>query len=307
MSREVAPTPPINGSAQEIATWLQHPAIDAPTLADDIRFSVVLSALNVPAGRGDVGELWDGTVHLSWLGGPAAGPLPQWPQRQDGKKLAHVATLHLGEVADVVDPGFRQAWGPGMPDPDDPAESLPSNGILELFHDCETFGEDATDVSSGAWQVRWVASPDGNIVEPPEGTEPPTDVCQVVIPQASFSVRSPADSIELPEAAFNRVEQINNLILEAWQSVYKAGGETAHLPLSHAYGHSWQGRNGAEVTLDEVLPLTANDEHVLILDLESWTHLEGWFGDAWHLEVWMRRSDLAARSFDHAWCLIRAS
>jgi hypothetical protein len=47
------------------------------------------------------------------------------------------------------------------------------------------------------------------------------------------------------------------------------------------------------------------DEHRLVLDLESWTALEGWFGDAGSLEVWMRGSDLESRRFDHAWCLIR--
>jgi len=31
----------------------------------------------------------------------------------------------------------------------------------------------------------------------------------------------------------------------------------------------------------------------------------GWFGDAGSLEVWMRQSDLNARVFGKAWCLIR--
>ena len=58
--------------------------------------------------------------------------------------------------------------------------------------------------------------------------------------------------------------------------------------------------------LDKVLPLSVpGDEHRLVLDLESWTALKGWFGDAGNLEVWMRGSDLESRRFDHAWCLIR--
>lgn len=55
-----------------------------------------------------------------------------------------------------------------------------------------------------------------------------------------------------------------------------------------------------------MLPLSvAGDEHSLVLDLESWTAQEGWFGDAGSLEVWMRDSDLQSRRFDHAWWLIR--
>lgn len=42
-----------------------------------------------------------------------------------------------------------------------------------------------------------------------------------------------------------------------------------------------------------------------MLEIESWTALNGWFGDAASLEVWMRDSDLAQRRFDHAWCMIR--
>ncbi|WP_309066693.1 DUF1963 domain-containing protein [Microbacterium sp.] len=75
--------------------------------------------------------------------------------------------------------------------------------------------------------------------------------------------------------------------------------------MSHLYGHSWKGAAGARDVLAEVLPLTPGGEYVLLLDLESWTHLEGWFGDAGHLEVWIRRSDLAARDFGRAWCLMR--
>jgi hypothetical protein len=41
------------------------------------------------------------------------------------------------------------------------------------------------------------------------------------------------------------------------------------------------------------------------LDIESWTFLEGWFGDAGNLEVWMQQSDLDTQNFAAAGCLIR--
>lgn len=266
---------------------------------------MALTAGNLPAGREDIDQFWDGTAHISWLGGPAVGPLPQWPQREDGTRLAHVATLHLGEIADVVDDKHRKTWGPGMPDRHNPSQSLPDSGALEIFHDCETSGYEQPYGASGAWHVRWVDTPDGTIINAPEDAQTPTDVCQVVIPSASFSISSPEDSIDLPDDEFNRVERANNFILEAWQSFFMAGREKVCTPLSHVYGHSWKGISELSDALGQVLPLNAEDEHVLISDLESWTHLEGWFGDAGHLEVWMRRSDLAARSFDKAWCFVR--
>jgi hypothetical protein len=47
------------------------------------------------------------------------------------------------------------------------------------------------------------------------------------------------------------------------------------------------------------------DEHRLILDLGSWTTLEGWFGDAGSLEFRVRGSDLESYRPDQAWCLVR--
>jgi len=77
-------------------------------------------------------------------------------------------------------------------------------------------------------------------------------------------------------------------------------------PVSHVYGHSQHGEINARALLDEVLPLTQpGDEHRLLLDLESWTTLESWFGDAGSLEVWMRQTDLQTRDCTKAWCLIR--
>lgn len=299
------PAPPINGTNADIAAWLNDPAVNAPALAEDIRFSVVLSAANLPSGREDIDQLWNGVVHLSWLGGPAVGPLLQWPQHDDGTPLSHVASLNLGEVADVVEDKHRLRWGTGMPDRYDPLQSLPDYGVLEIFHDCETYGYEQSDRASGAWQVRWVAEPNGSITEPPDDADPPTAVCQVVIPYSSFSIRSPEDAISLSEDEFDRVELANNLILDAWQSFHTAGRHKVYTPVSHLYGHSWKGTEGIQQKLNRFLPLVPGDDHLLLVDLETWTHLDGWFGDAGHLEVWIRRSDLAARDFDKAWCFIR--
>ena len=305
MRRRLPPPPPLAGPAAEVTTWLHHPAVHVPWLADDVRFSVVLSALNLPPGRDDIDSFWNGVVHLSWLGGPAVGPLPQWPQRRDGKKLSHVASLHLTEVADVVEDGYREVWGPGMPDRADASRSLPDTGVLEIFHDCETFGDEPEGRADGAWLVRWVEVPDGSVAESPDGDEGPVETCQVVIPCSSFSIRSPEDSMGLASIDLARVERANQAVQSAWGSLSTSGRRKVPQPLSHVYGHSWKGATGARTVLAVTLPVTGDDEHVLVLDLASWPHLDGWFGDAGHLEVWMRRSDLAKRDFARAWCLIR--
>lgn len=75
--------------------------------------------------------------------------------------------------------------------------------------------------------------------------------------------------------------------------------------MTHVYGHSQTSTAPAVRVLRDVLPLREGDRYRLVLDIESSTHLAGWFGDGAALEVWMRQSDLAARRFDLAWCLTR--
>ena len=57
--------------------------------------------------------------------------------------------------------------------------------------------------------------------------------------------------------------------------------------------------------LPEVLPIVPGDSYRLIADIESWTTLAGWFGDASPLEGWMRQSGLDAANFEKVWCIIR--
>ncbi|MDD7465254.1 MAG: DUF1963 domain-containing protein [Actinomycetaceae bacterium] len=76
-------------------------------------------------------------------------------------------------------------------------------------------------------------------------------------------------------------------------------------PFTHLGGHSWNGKIGIEELLQTVLPIADSDTHVLLATVESWTALNGWFGDAGNLEVWIRQSDLTKLDFSHVWCLIR--
>jgi hypothetical protein len=299
------PDPPVGGLRDDIEAWLAHPSVDAAFLADDVRFSVVLSATNLPPGRQDVDEFWNGVVHLSWLGGPAVAPLEQWPRRGDGTSLAHVASLHLGELSDVVQDHVRSAWGSGMPARHDPAQSLPDTGVLEIFHDCETTGLDVGRVSHGAWLVRWVQRPGQEVVEPPDDVPPTSVTCQVVIPFASFTVPAASDTGVQASEARDRVHAVHDALLGAWGSQPHEGSGEARVPVSHAYGHSCRGLTGIRDVLDEALPPDVGDEHVLLVELVGEPHLREFFGDGRHLEVWIRRSDLAERRFDRVWCLTR--
>ncbi|MEX5272134.1 DUF1963 domain-containing protein [Kocuria sabuli] len=184
---------------------------------------------------------------------------------------------------------------------------MPTTGVLEVFHDLRTFGYEAGDGGAAAWSVRWVAEPDRTtLVEPPAEVDVPAPVCQLVMALPGFTLPPAADAAGGPQEGFNTAQVLEEALQKAW-SAQRTGSTEGHpIPVSHVYGHSRHGEINARALLDGVLPLSApGDEHRLILDLETWTTLEGWFGDAGSLEVGVRGSDLESCRFDRAWCLMR--
>ncbi|MGQ1797343.1 DUF1963 domain-containing protein [Kocuria oceani] len=291
---------PLHGPWGQIQAWLQAGPPGAGLLLEQVAFSPVLSDQSFAPGDEELRELWGTGGWVSWLGGPAAAPLDGWPRTVDGTALAHVLTLHLADLAGVLDDQGKAVW-PGL------REGLPTVGVLEVFHDLRTFGSDATDQDSGAWVVRWVADPARTeLVQPPEGVDTPSAACQVVLALPGFTLPPAADAAGGAEEEFETARAVEKAVRRAWLA-QRTGSARGHPTLvSHVYGHSQHGEIHARALLHNVLPLSAaGDEHRLVLDLESWTALSGWFGDAGSLEVWMRDSDLQARRFDRAWCLIR--
>ena len=291
---------PLHGPYGQIQAWLQNGPTGADRLLEQVAFSPVLIDQSFEPGDGELSELWGTGGWISWLGGPAAAPLDRWPRAADGTALVHVLTLDLADTAGVLDAQGKAAW-PGL------REGLPTTGVLEVFHDLRIFGYETGDREAGAWSVRWVGEPDRTtLVAPSTDVEASAPVCQLVLALPGFTLPPAADAAGGPQEDFETAQALEEELRRAWLAQRTGSIEGYPVPVSHVYGHSQHGEITAGALLAEVLPLGApGDEHRLVLDLESWTALEGWFGDAGSLEVWMRTTDLEARRFDQAWCLIR--
>ncbi|MGQ1798047.1 DUF1963 domain-containing protein [Kocuria oceani] len=260
----------------------------------------MLSEQSFASGTEELTELWSTGGWISWLGGPAAAPLQAWPRRADGAALAHVLTLDLGDLDGVLDAQGKAVW-PGL------REGPPTVGVLEVFHDLQTYGVEPGDRGAGAWLVRWVAEPERSVlVEPPADLGASAMACQAVILLPGFTLPPAADTAGGPVERFKLAQLREMQRKESWTVQRTAGTSREPGPITHVYVHRQTGVINALARLATVLPLTVfGDEHRLVLDVECTAVLEGWFGDCRHLKVWMRASDLAARDFAAAWCLLR--
>ncbi len=303
MARKIKKTPaaPIHGPYGQVEKWMVAAA--AGELLPDAVYSPVFSGQSFEPGEAELREVWPDGAWISWFGGPAVSPLTLWPRRTDGKPLAHVAAIHLGDLDATTDAVGKNGWPEGQL-----REGLPVEGVLEVFHDLESFGYDPEEGAAGGWLVRWVPEPDTSaFVDAPEDVDLPSEVCQLVLPLPGFTLPSADDAVSGPSDHFERAEALELSLQQGWLSQRTAGSPKGiPIPFSHAYGHSQHSRiTAVEEILPNVLPLEPGDEYRLVLDIESWTALAGWFGDAGNLEVWMRESDLQEQAFDRAWCLSR--
>lgn len=237
-------------------------------------------------------------------GGPAANLEGDWPRRPDGVPLAHIATFDLNDAENLLSDESLRDWADHTFN-----RGLPDCGLLQVFHDLETYGDEPEDRLARGWLVQWAdVGPEVrlDLIDGPDDLDLPSETCQALYAHPGISVPSSSDF--LGRADFDEVEHIYSAWNQAWavQRFDKPRGQE-HVPFTHLYGHSHSGDDIAVLDiLPKVLPLTAEgDRYRLIADIESWTALDGWFGDVGHLEVWMRDSDLVARAFDQAWCIIR--
>lgn len=288
---------PITMTWHAVSTWLRERPFDTSFVAERVAWSPVFSARSLKPGRRELDKVWRLGDEPSWVGGPAAPPLAEWPRRPDGKPLAHVLTVSLYEVDGAFDEPYKDAFP-------DHRQGLPTAGLLEVFHDLETYGWKPTDAASGGWLVRWVPEPEHPaLVDPPDDVDTPTEVCQLGYLMPGWSLPSPMDVAGTTD--FDAVAALTEDHQRAWLYQQTGSAVGQPVPVTHVYGHSQNGSREALRILADVLPLDDGDSYRLVLDIESWTHLDGWFGDAAPLEVWMRDTDLQGRRFDRAWCIIR--
>ncbi|ROP43342.1 DUF1963 domain-containing protein [Pseudokineococcus lusitanus] len=295
------PPIPVQGAPELVRRWLADLPPGAPAI-DEVRWALALSS------QDRFGQDWPavlrehdaaGLTGLSWLGGPARSPLDRWPRRADGRPLAHLVTVDLEDVEGWREDGWRF---PG--DGDDPVR-LPTTGVLEVFHDLESRGDDAAEGPAGAWLVRWVPEPVPGLVEPPEDVGTPTDVLAVVHPLPTFSLPAAVDGLGRL-GPFEGAEEAERQYREVWAYHRTGSLEGTDVPVSRLYGHPQEGRGAADRVLPRVLPLEEpGDAHVLVLEVEGWTALAGWFGDGGVVEVWARASDIRRGELGRAWCLLR--
>ena len=293
--------PPIHSYRFLIVDWLQKKKYREARLDERVEFSVAYTEQGSEPGLDTILEtaMYGG----SWLGGPAAGITQEhWPRRRDGHPLAHVANFHLGEAFAVMDSAMRAGWP-------DTREDLPHHGILQIFHDLETYGTEPEDGDTGGWLVRWIPDPDLTLLaSSPDDLDLPTDAAQEVTAMATFSIPTSLDLDVTTEKACQAAEEATIAFQRMWNWQRTQDRHAGPAPITHLYGYSQAGHTvaGGDI-LPGCLPLAApGDSYRLVADIESGTTLDGWFGDASPLEVWMRQSDLDARSFDRAWCIIRA-
>lgn len=293
--------PPIHGTYPALLDWLA--ARGGEQWAPALRYSPVFSEQGFEPGDEELRDVWPSGAQVSWLGGPAVD-VGAWPRTEDGAALTHVATIDLADLDGTLDRAGKATW-PAKRRP----EGLPTSGVLQVFHDLGTFGYETEDGVRGAWAV--LVSPEAGdvprppLVDAPEPGSAPTQVCQLMLAHGGFDLPSSLDVV--PDAAgdADRLDELKETLKKAWMTQRQVGGDYA-IPSTRAYGYSSHGHHAATLdVLPELLPLADGDEYRLLLEIESWTALDGWFGDAGSLEVWMRRSDLESQAFENAWCLVR--
>lgn len=287
---------PINATWSAVEEWLDGSPSDTAALSWDIAWSPVFTEQGIRPGRAGLDREWRWGGWVSWLGGPALLPLPEWPRRPDGTPLAHVASISLHEAWAAAPAEDKATWP-------EHREGLPTDGYLEVFHDLHIRATESTD--DGGWLVRWVPEPQRpGLAEPPADLVTPTDACQAGLLLRGWSSRPPED-FSADRGQRDAAAHVTGEVQRAWAFQRTWSGDPLPTPVTHVYGHSQCSTAPALGVLRDVLPVQAGDGHRLVLDIGLRTQLTGWFGDATSLEVWMRDSDLVARRFDRAWCLCR--
>lgn len=290
----------------------QHPVVGFTQDVMPARPALVLPVASFVS----VDECTADTDMWSWFGG---APLAlsdgfDWPARPDGTPLTHILQVDF-ETESANHPEYART-------------GLPDRGALQVFHDLVTYGE-AAESERDAWRVTFQDVDDeardrARVMAPPGGVHlpiPRTPINAEVV----ATVRSPLDA-GLTDAEFARYQEVAE-VLDWWpysrnmlgsdprlatdsDGSLLSPGDEGYLPVEPmsrigGFGHCEANPDYLAV-LQRMLPTGAGDEHVLLADINPGQFTEAdWFHGGRHLEVWMRRSNLAALNFDDVWCMIR--
>lgn len=282
---------PISGFKEEVDKQLAIQ--DAAGLIPQPCF--VFSESSFELGDAGLADYFTSGAWISWLGGPGISGI-DWPRNAAGKPLAHVASFCVSEAQ--PHPEMAASWGnyPSLPE-----------GFLEIYHDLETYGSEPGDAGNAGWLVRYLPSTQGlELVHPSIVPEPISgEECQQGLLMPGFTLPAYPDVDSASGVTFEAWERCIEDLQTTWQEQRFGENTDYAVPFTHLGGHSLNGKTEIEELLQTVLPISESDTHVLLATVESWTALNGWFGDAGNLEVWIRQSDLKKLDFSHVWCLIR--
>ncbi|HWS36334.1 MAG TPA: DUF1963 domain-containing protein, partial [Actinoplanes sp.] len=124
-ARQVAwPFVPRPDSVADLDRWLNNPLVGLGGL--DLR---------PEPGLAVVPDAFDGGA--TWFCGEPAASLAEWPRRADGIPLAHLLQVELQDHPPL------SKRHPG----------IPTEGVLQFFHDFETVGDEPADGRDGGWLV----------------------------------------------------------------------------------------------------------------------------------------------------------
>lgn len=181
---------------------------------------------------------------------------------------------------------------------------LPRDGILQVFHTPR--GDSVTDLELPGGGATLVYLPEDRLLgrSTPLNVESDYPVKELV---PSFLPTFATTPVTSPES-FGSVEALQreaDSIATALAGVEVSLDPTA--PNAPRWSRllglpdlSWGVEDGDREVLDRTLPLeSAEDRHVLLLNLASDVDFDGVFGDVGRLEIWIRASDLAAARFDN--------
>jgi uncharacterized protein YwqG len=261
----------------------------------------------------------------SWFGGRPLAPTsdpPSWPMGRNGYPLVHVLQVDLAaernnQRAEVYD-----------------LTGLPSTGLLQLFHDLESYGRvEYGEELAGSWSLRVIESQSYNPAKLELQAPPrpyggvfrefgPVLLNPVVAPTVptylDFPDGFPNGFPTEAEGRYVRVLEWLESFPDRCNSLREGGGgdvpspwddgfEPA-APVSRVGGFSAiEGSIDFERELETGLPLEPGDSHVLLIEVHSSEvgAPVNWFHGLRPLQVWIRASDLAMSKFDEVWCQIR--